>query len=369
MGIVGPDKSRKMEMEELRRTLLSCAGANRRKEEGFFKLSGRPVFPPEQNDRLVGVTGGVSFAGIAIVNQLLLRGYSVRILVDNEEELEKVREMEESGEMRGWNGGNVAEAVMATSAAVESLSEALVGCRGLIHTAAFVDPAGLSGYSKSMAEVEVVTSKNVVEACARATSVRYCVLTSSLLACVWKDHNAPLNHSSPHKIDHDSWSDESFCTAKKLWYALGKVKAERAAWEIIAHRGNGLKLATICSGLITGPHFCNRNSTSTIAYLKGAKEIYRKGVLATVDVNTLAKAHVAVYEEMNNSTAFGRYICFDKIISSPEDIESLGRETGIDMSSVLDDAPNESQSGGRFELSNSKLNRLISTTFKCNNYH
>lgn len=83
MGIVRPDESRRMEIEELRRMLLSCAGVYRRKEEEALRLSG-PAMPLEQDDKLVCVIGGVSYLGIAIVNQLLLRGYSVRILVDNE---------------------------------------------------------------------------------------------------------------------------------------------------------------------------------------------------------------------------------------------------------------------------------------------
>ncbi|KAI3774525.1 hypothetical protein L1987_49083 [Smallanthus sonchifolius] len=36
------------------------------------------------DQKLVCVTSGVSFLGIAIVKQLLIRGYAVRIIVDNE---------------------------------------------------------------------------------------------------------------------------------------------------------------------------------------------------------------------------------------------------------------------------------------------
>ena len=53
----------------------------------------------------------------------------------------------------------------------------------------------------------------------------------------------------------------------QLWYALGKLKAEKAAWRIADSKG--LKLATICPALITGPDFFQLNSTSTLAYLKG----------------------------------------------------------------------------------------------------
>jgi len=53
----------------------------------------------------------------------------------------------------------------------------------------------------------------------------------------------------------------------QLWYALGKTMAEKAAWR--AARGRDLKLVTLCPGLVTGPGFRRRNSTASIAYLKG----------------------------------------------------------------------------------------------------
>jgi nucleoside-diphosphate-sugar epimerase len=52
-----------------------------------------------------------------------------------------------------------------------------------------------------------------------------------------------------------------------LWFALGKTAAEKAAWR--AARGRDLKLVTVCPALVTGPGFRRRNSTASIAYLKG----------------------------------------------------------------------------------------------------
>jgi nucleoside-diphosphate-sugar epimerase len=61
--------------------------------------------------------------------------------------------------------------------------------------------------------------------------------------------------------------DFDFRKFGQLWYALGKLRAERVAWRIA--KETRLKLATICPGLITGPEFCDRNPMATIAYLKG----------------------------------------------------------------------------------------------------
>lgn len=362
MGIVRLCEKQEVEIEEFRRMLLSYAGGvQTRKHQVEFRdqpvtaaLGGNDGVAEE---KLVCVTSGVSFLGLAIVNRLLIRGYSVRIVVTNEEDMEKLREMELSGEMIGAN--NRVIAVMADLTDVHNLSQAFDGCRGVFHTAAFVDPAGLSGYSKSMVDVEVKTSENVMEACSGTSSVRNCVLTSSLLACIWRD-NSQSDVSSI--VDHNSWSDESICVDKKLWYALGKLRAEKAARRKAEQRG--LKLVTICPGLITGPEFCHRNPTATIAYLKGAQEMYAYGLLATVDVNRLAEAHVCAFEEMGK-TAFGRYVCFDRVIQSEDEAEELAREMGMQTNMISGNS--SGSSSFRFELSNVKLSRLMTRTLRCIN--
>lgn len=150
---------------------------------------------------------------------------------------------------------------------------------------------------KYMAEAEARTAERVIEACVRTQSVRKCVFTSSLLACIWRQHNSPHNNRLHTIVDENCWSDESLCRDRKvsikhqcvsfpcghacanvvirghyekflqLWFALGKTMAEKAAWR--AARGRDLKLVTLCPALVTGPGFCRRNSTASIAYLKG----------------------------------------------------------------------------------------------------
>ncbi|KAK4477384.1 hypothetical protein RD792_016605 [Penstemon davidsonii] len=359
MGIVRLEETKKAELEQFRRMLLSCAAVHWRKDDDGFRRQENALSTGNDDvlEKLVCVTSGVSYLGIAIVNQLLVNGYSVRIIVDNEEDVEKLREMENSGEMRLNN--SIIEVVMAKLTEVDSLTEAFDGCRGVFHTAALVDPSGLSGYSKAMADIEVNATKNVIKACGISPSVRHCVLTSSLLTCIWQDNS---HDQLSRLIDHKSWSDESLCINKKLWYALGKIRAEKAAWEIA--KENGLKLATICAGLITGPEYYQRSPTSTIAYLKGVQEMYRYGLLATIDIDKLAKAHVCVFEEMKKA-AFGRYICFERIIEREDEIEKLASETGLNGSSIIGGASCSNRT--RFELSNVKFVQLMSRTGRCFN--
>nr|AFK48965.1 unknown [Lotus japonicus] len=208
-----------------------------------------------------------------------------------------------------------------------------------------------------MAEIEVRVAENVMEACASTSSVKRCVFTPSLSACMWQ--NNAQSETSP-VINHESWSSESFCIEKKLWYALGKLGAEKTAWRIANERG--LKLTSICPALITGPEFYQKNPTATIAYLKGAQEIYSNGLLATVDLKKVVEAHSSVFKAMNNN-ACGRYICFDNVIGTQSEAENLAKEIGMPKEKICGDESNNSLH--RFELSNEKLCRLMSRPIRC----
>ncbi|KAM0027821.1 putative NAD(P)-binding domain superfamily [Helianthus debilis subsp. tardiflorus] len=89
MGVVRTDESRRSEIEEFRRMLLSCSvvviKVSTEDEHNLRRLTSRNRNEFTVNQKLVCVTSGVSFLGIAIVKQLVLRGYSVRVIVDNED--------------------------------------------------------------------------------------------------------------------------------------------------------------------------------------------------------------------------------------------------------------------------------------------
>lgn len=68
--------------------LLANAAVHRAKAGDEFQNLGRLPSAVQHNRELeekkVCVTSGVSFLGIAIINQLLLRGYSVRVIVEKQ---------------------------------------------------------------------------------------------------------------------------------------------------------------------------------------------------------------------------------------------------------------------------------------------
>ncbi|CAL9086134.1 unnamed protein product [Musa acuminata var. zebrina] len=354
MGVLRSTESLEAEIEEMREALLRTGRIGR---AHVRKAGSGSVRRRADDDGGVGdegtvcVTGGISFVGFAVVNHLLDRGYTVRLALETQEDMDKLRETEMFGEM----GRDGVWAVMASVMDLESLCRAFDGCVGVFHTSSVVDPGGLSGYSKHMAQMEVRAAELVVEACVRTQSVRRCVFTSSLLACVWRENSTPRSSRRPTIVDENCWSDQRVCRDKKLWFALGKTMAEKVAWR--AARGRDVKLVTVCPALVTGPGFLRRNSTSSIAYLKGAQDMLTEGLLATIDVEKVAEAHVAVYEAMS-STACGRYICYDHVIRSGEEAAELERQLGL-PNRVSRDAHADCPTW--VELSNRKLSRLSSS--------
>lgn len=76
-------------------------------------------------------------------------------------------------------------------------------------------------------------------------------------------------------------------------------------------------MVSINGGLLMDPHL-----TITNPYLKGAAEMYENGVLVTVDLKFIADAHICVFED---TAAFGRYLCFDRVINCNQDALELTR--------------------------------------------
>lgn len=82
MGVVRTWESRTEELEAFRRQLVAAAGIHRRKDDEGRRTT-KTVVDDEEERALLCVTSGVSYLGLALVNHLLLLGYSVRIIIHN----------------------------------------------------------------------------------------------------------------------------------------------------------------------------------------------------------------------------------------------------------------------------------------------
>lgn len=95
--------------------------------------------------------------------------------------------------------------------------------------------------------------------------------------------------------------------------------------------------------------------------------MYSNGLLATMDVNRLAKAHVRVWEGLGDKTAFGRYICFDTILSK-DGAQKLAKDIGVQVEKICgsnsDSNANAETSTRNLKISDKKLFDLMSRTLR-----
>ncbi|KDP24364.1 hypothetical protein JCGZ_25660 [Jatropha curcas] len=295
-----------------------------------------------RENKLVCVTSGNSFLGSHIVKKLLADGYLVRVTIQNQVDFEDMRALMKDEEIT-----KLENVVVAKMQDLGSLCDAFRGCHAIFHTSSFIDLHGVSGYSEQMAFLETEAAKNVIEACSRSAYVKRCIFTSSLLASIW------INDKLEGTIDESCWSSEEFCIENKLWLALGKMKAEKAAWR--KSKELKVKLVTICPALLMDPSFPSAHRNSSLPYLKGFSKMLQRGILATGDVNKVAEAHVRVYEAIDGG-AYGRYLCFDKVVQRLDEALQLEDELKRHgLSLVLPQEIEEIHSN----LSNFKLPRLL----------
>ncbi|KAG1346903.1 putative Cinnamoyl-CoA reductase-like SNL6 [Cocos nucifera] len=147
MGVLRSTESLEAEVKEFREMLFRSSGGL---EFGAWKRGSGTVRrgtdgeEGEGQQRMVCVTSAVSFLGFAIVHRLLSLGYCVRLALENQEDLDKLRDMEMFNEI----GRDDVWAVMTNVMDLDGLCRAFDGCTAVFHTSAFVDPGGVSGYSQ-----------------------------------------------------------------------------------------------------------------------------------------------------------------------------------------------------------------------------
>ncbi|RZR98754.1 hypothetical protein BHM03_00028219 [Ensete ventricosum] len=224
MGVLRSTASLEAEIEEMRETLLLSGGSGRAdvaKAAGPGGVRRRVVGDGGDGDaRTVCVTGGISFIGFAVVNRLLDRGYTVRLALQTQAEGDGDVWRDGQGRSVGGDGqrdglGELVPSVRRLRRGVPYLKRGRSGGSIWLHgePSLFLVPCLKRGCPshchKHMAEKEVRAAELVVEACVRAQSVRRCVFTSSLAACVWRENTCPRSSRRATIVDENCWSDQS----------------------------------------------------------------------------------------------------------------------------------------------------------------
>ncbi|CAI9298878.1 unnamed protein product [Lactuca saligna] len=276
--------------------------------------------------------------GFSLVYSLLQRGYFVHAAVQSRVEMESMeRRIVDNKNLRVFHTDPMD---------YQSIVEALEGCFGLFYS--FEPQFDQPSYDELMAEMEVRAAHNVLEACAQTDTIDKVVFTSSATAVFWRDPS----DSTPSLGDFDerNWSNVNFCKKFKLWHGLSKTLTEKTAWSLAMDRG--VSMVSINAGLLLSPDL-----TVTHPYLKGAAEMYKDGVFVTVDLKFLVDSHICIYED---SSAYGRYLCFNHVINSNEDAVNLAQ---ILLPTDISSLPPSMMVGENKmvpqRISNKKLNKLM----------
>ncbi|MBA0742979.1 hypothetical protein Gogos_005704, partial [Gossypium gossypioides] len=177
-------------------------------------------------------------------------------------------------------------------------------------------------------EPAVKGTLNVLGSCKKNPSLRRVVLTSSSSTVRARDD---FDYKIP--LDESSWSSLELCETlqilkmeigcvSKVWYALAKTQAEKAAWEFCNE--NKIDLVTVLPAFVIGPSLppdlCS-TASDVLALLKGETEQFQwHGRMGYVHIDDVALCHILVYE---HEGASGRYLCSSTVIDNDELVSIL----------------------------------------------
>jgi dihydroflavonol-4-reductase len=239
------------------------------------------------------VTGGSGFLASHCIAQLSADGHAVRATLRDLGRADEVRAM--------FKGTDVTADGQLTFVGAELLrdegwKEATANCDHVLHLASPFPP-GSPKHEDDLLRPAREGALRVLRA-ARETGVKRAVLTSSFAA---------IGYGHPTRaapfIEGD-WADIKGGDVQP--YIKSKTLAELAAWDFVAHEGNGLELAVINPVGIFGPLLGSDVPTSVQIVkrmLAGQMPLAPRVYFGVVDVRDLASLHITA---MTHSAAAGQ---------------------------------------------------------------
>uniref|UniRef100_A0A1J3EA39 Cinnamoyl-CoA reductase 1 n=2 Tax=Noccaea caerulescens TaxID=107243 RepID=A0A1J3EA39_NOCCA len=260
--------------------------------------------------KVVCVTGASGYIASWLVKFLLSRGYTVKASVRDPSDPKKTQHL------LSLEGAKERLHLFKADLLEEgSFDSAIDGCEGVFHTASpfyhdVKDPQA------ELIEPAVKGTLNVLNSCAKASSVKRVVVTSSTAAVVYNG-----KPRTPDVTADETWfSDAEFCKASKLWYNLSKTLAEEAAWKFAKEKG--LDMVTINPAMVIGPLLqptLNTSAAAILNFINGAKT-FANAAFGWVNVKDVANAHIQAYEV---PSANGRYCLVERVTHHSEIVNIL----------------------------------------------
>ncbi|KAM1049483.1 hypothetical protein ACFX2C_028584 [Malus domestica] len=256
---------------------------------------------------VVCVTGASGYIASWLVKLLLQRGYTVKATVRDPSDPKKTEHL------LSLDGAKERLHLFKADLLEEgSFDTAVDGCQGVFHTASPVQFSATDPKAE-IVEPAVKGTLNVLKSCAKFTTVKRVVLTSSMASVIMS--GKPL--TSDVVFDETWYSDPLFCEKNKQWYVLSKTLAEEAAWKYA--KANGIDLVTMNPGLVIGP-LLQPTLNLSVKMIQNlitstGTETLPLSNYRFVDVRDVASAHFLAFEV---PSASGRYCLVSNVTHSSE---------------------------------------------------
>ncbi|KAM1363663.1 hypothetical protein ACFX15_028015 [Malus domestica] len=251
--------------------------------------------------------GASGYIASWLVKLLLQRGYTVKATVRDPSDPKKTEHL------LSLDGARERLHLFKADLLEEgSFDTAVDGCQGVFHTASPVQFSATDPQAE-IVEPAVKGTLNVLKSCAKFTTVKRVVLTSSMASVIMS--GKPL--TSDVVFDETWYSDPLFCEKNKQWYVLSKTLAEEAAWKYA--KANGIDLVTMNPGLVIGP-LLQPTLNLSVKMIQNlitstGTETLPLSNYRFVDVRDVASAHFLAFEV---PSASGRYCLVSNVTHSSE---------------------------------------------------
>jgi len=254
----------------------------------------------------VCVTGASGFIAAHIVKQLLDAGYQVKATVRGEaSRYPYLTSLDGAAERLEF-----AQASLQDEGAFDAI---VADCDVVMHTASpYI--VNVKDPQRDLVDPAVQGTNNVLNACAKSSTVKRVVLTSSVAAVTDEASNEIT-------FSEDNWNTKS--DLKRNPYFYSKTLAERAAWDFVEKNKPGFDLVAINPFMVIGPSLgpgLNESNKILSDILSGAYPTLMSVTWGIVDVRDVAKAHVLA---METPKAKGRYLVSNETMTMTEVVKHL----------------------------------------------
>ena len=253
------------------------------------------------------VTGGAGYLGSYIVKELLERGLSVKVSVQD------LADEKRYDHLKHFVGQERLEIVEGKLTNRECWKDILEGCQAVIHT------ASPNPFKAPKQELEVIYpavegTLNILMAAA-ALRIKRVIMTSCY--CAVRGSKWMLDY----KEDHWGEPDNVTCVDKS------KIFAERSAWYYTKENKDMIDLTVICPGFLIGPclqnHFDFASGLFFKKFMDGRVNSLLDIYIPFVDVRDAAKLHVQAL--WNDASKNQRYLCVHSTVLYKEMSNILSR--------------------------------------------